>query len=72
MKLITQPPVKKNLTIEFTPDELQALIEVVGMVTGPDDGPRSHMNKLWGLLVDEGYLYNCHKVTGTIHLEART
>jgi len=57
MKIITEtkPILRPNLTIEFTPEELDVLFYITGKVSGDQSSGRAVTDKLRKLLVGEGY-----------------
>ena len=52
MKVIDQEPVRRNLTIEFTPQEQDVLFTVCAMIGGNPSGPRGVIDELKHILQD--------------------
>ena len=52
MRIVTnqRQTVRPNMTIEFTPEELDALYVVTGNIGGSSDGPRGVTSKLYNLI----------------------
>ena len=54
-RITYQHPTSKNLTIEFTPDELQVLAIIMNNIGGSPSGMRSVSDDMHHMLINAGY-----------------